>query len=69
MVVIGGIFLEKEITKFKKINSKKLNSSVKAQGCDDDCVEYNVWVGKTDGNVRGCVIYSEVYTPRTTTWW
>lgn len=55
--------------KFKKINSTELNSTVKSQGCDDDCVEYNIWVGKTNGNVSGCVIYSEVYTPRTTTWW
>lgn len=59
----------KDVAKFKKIDFRKLNSTVKAQGCDDDCVERNVWVGKTNGNVRGCVIYSKVYTARGTTWW
>lgn len=59
----------KSKVKFKKISKKLNNTHVKAQGCGDDCVEYNVWVGKTDGNVSGCVIYDKAYTPRTTTWW
>ncbi|MCR4568492.1 MAG: hypothetical protein K5769_10590 [Pseudobutyrivibrio sp.] len=56
-----------ERTKMEKISNDAINLDIKAQGCADDCVEHDVWVGKTSGN-DGCVIYSTVYTPRTTTW-
>lgn len=52
-----------------KINDSKLNLNVQGQDCDDDCVEYDVWVGKTNGNKKGCVIYDEANTPKSTTWW
>lgn len=55
--------------KVKKINDTKFNLTVQGQGCDDDCVEYDVWVGKSNGNKKGCVIYSEANTPKDTTWW
>ncbi|MCF0126162.1 MAG: hypothetical protein HUJ68_10500 [Clostridia bacterium] len=61
--------MTKESKRFKKINTRILNSEVKAQSCSDDCIEKDVWVGKTNGNVKGCVLYSTVHTPRTTTWW
>lgn len=57
-----------EKVKMNKISLENLNATVTAQGCSDDCVENNVWVGKTNGN-DGCVIYSTTYTPRGTTWW
>ena len=60
---------EEEMKEFKKIKNSKIDIHLKSQGCLDDCVERNVWVGKTDGNVPGCVIYSTVYSARTTTWW
>jgi len=53
--------------KMKKISSDAYNCNVIAQGCKDDCVEKDVWVGKTNGNDSGCVIYSTVYSGRTTT--
>lgn len=56
-----------ENVKMNKISERALNTNVIAQGCNDDCVEKNVWVGKTSGN-DGCVIYSTAYTPRTSTW-
>ena len=52
-----------------KINDSKLNLNAQGQDCDDDCVEYDVWVGKTNGNKKGCVIYDEANTPKSTTWW
>ncbi|WP_252254272.1 hypothetical protein [Clostridium sp. ZBS12] len=55
--------------KIKKINDTRSNLMVQGQGCEDDCVEYNVWVGKTNGNKKGCVLYDETNTPKTTTWW
>ena len=55
--------------KLEKIDNPEMNIKVHGQGCMDDCVEKNVWVGKTNGNTTGCVIYETAYTPRDTTWW
>ena len=60
---------EDEVKEFKKIKDTKIDIHLQSQGCLDDCVEHDVWVGRTDGNVSGCVKYNTVYTPRTTTWW
>lgn len=55
--------------KLNKINNAELNLKVRGQGCGDDCTEYNIWVGKTNGNTSGCVYYDTAYTPKTTTLW
>lgn len=39
-------------------------SNVQGQGCDDDCVEHDKFVGKTNGNTKGCVKYDTIYTPK-----
>ncbi|QUL56259.1 hypothetical protein KDC22_07040 [Paenibacillus tritici] len=55
--------------KVKKISDFENNLSINGQGgCKTDCLEYNVWVGKTNGN-DGCVIYSSAYTPKDRAWW
>lgn len=53
----------------KKISNQEINLNVHGQGCKDDCEEHNIWVGKTDGNVSGCVIYETAYTPKGTWLW
>ncbi|MBU5438466.1 hypothetical protein KQI42_10625 [Tissierella sp. MSJ-40] len=58
--------------KIQKISDKIDNLDVKGQGdglpCDADCFEDMVWVGKTNGNVKGCYKYEDVYTPKKSTW-
>lgn len=51
--------------KIKKIASTDVNLNVRGQACGDDCTETKIWVGRTDGNTSGCVIYNTVYTPKT----
>ncbi|MEY8324900.1 hypothetical protein AALB47_13500 [Lachnospiraceae bacterium 54-11] len=53
--------------KIKKIASTDVNLNVRGQACGDDCTETKIWVGRTDGNTSGCVIYNTVYTPKTNT--
>lgn len=55
--------------KIGKIKDSDLNLKVRGQACHDDCIEKNIWVGKTNGNTPGCVLYETAYTPKTTTWW
>lgn len=55
--------------KLNKINNAELNLKVRGQACGDDCIEYKVWVGKSNGNTPGCVWYEKAYTPKTTTLW
>lgn len=52
----------------KKINNTNTNFIVQGQGCLDDCIEHNIWVGRTNGNTPGCVLYDTAYTPKTSTW-
>ncbi|WMM26566.1 hypothetical protein RBU61_07795 [Tissierella sp. MB52-C2] len=55
--------------KIQKISDKIDKLDVKGQGaCDTDCFEEMVWVGKTNGNVKGCYKYEDVYTPKKSTW-
>ncbi len=54
--------------KIKKIENSSINNlNVQGQGCQDDCIENNVLVGKTSVNTSGCVIYGTVYTPKLST--
>lgn len=64
-------YLEKEgeNMKIEKIRDKEISLDIKGQGCGNDCFEEKVWVGATNGNTKGCVIYENVYTPKTTSWW
>ncbi|MGG4551447.1 hypothetical protein [Paenibacillus humicus] len=55
--------------KIEKIRDKEISLDIKGQGCGNDCFEEKVWVGATNGNTKGCVIYENVYTPKTTSWW
>lgn len=56
--------------KIHKIMDKIDNLDVKGQGnhCDADCFEEIVWVGRTNGNVKGCYKYKNVWTPKTSNW-
>lgn len=53
--------------KIKKLSCTDVNLNVRGQACEDDCTENNIWVGRTDGNTSGCVIYTTAYTPRINT--
>ena len=53
----------------RKISDKEICLDIKGQGCGNDCLESKVWVGATNGNTKGCVIYENAYTPKTTSWW
>lgn len=55
--------------KLRKISSGDMNLKVQGQACGDDCIETNIWVGKLNGNVSGCVIYGAANTPKTATFW
>ena len=54
--------------KLSKITDKTESLEVIGQGCKTDCLTDWVWKGNTNGNIKGCVKWENVYTPQTTSW-
>ncbi|MBU5438460.1 hypothetical protein KQI42_10595 [Tissierella sp. MSJ-40] len=56
--------------RIQKILDKINNLDVKGQEsrCEKSCYEDYVWIGKTNGNTKGCFKYNDVFTPKGSSW-